>query len=878
MKIKRMVKRLFAVGTGVAMIGATAMGAVAAADLKDYPNFLVKDGVFDGYVVVGEKAAAIDNLAAIDITTSMKVAKAAAADAKTVTTVTGDAWMVGTSSKKLELANSNATDSSINGETVRDITTFADSGDLQALGDGSWSTNEQAYPYHQYLFFDDATGVTNLAKYARNHDNVDADYFFTKSGRQIARYRMEFTSTAHSDVTDSTGASDTTGTYLDDFKNTDLSILGQPYTIVLARRTIAPSDGVKLTLMAGAAHDTVLESETKSYTVGDKAYEVTLSYVDDDEAKFIVNGEATNKLKVGDTYVLKDKSEVGVSEILYQSYAGGVHSATFFVGAQKMVLQDDVITDSTGTYLVKIGSEDQDGATVIMGGTNNNNTLSLSTIEVNMSAQDDYYVGAGNKLSSVIAAEGDDAGVLFTKAWDVQYKGLTDEKTHDIKLSQSSVRRYHLHLFDGDGKEVELPVAYAEAGYNVSIGEESWGVTNPRANQKRLILTEGTTGNAVTNTFDGDNIYKDDFFVVTGGSSTDGSGKSYLLQYKGADKQSKSSPKIKFKNVGSGETLEYSVSSVGAGTTPTIATLKLGGYSFIVQNASSVESDDFQLDVDLNGAGSVGSNTVTFIDSFGAEDTFNFNVTGGANATAGGHGDGTEWVQITQATPNGDNYDNLLPSQIALNITSTTDPEVRATLYGLTTKTPDGKSEIAYGYTSMGTKVTQKSPSSDPQEYVISYPVKQKLPQVYYTAKGATSKTATAKGDMIAVTVVDATKLDSEVADAKAQNLIVVGGPCVNSVAAELLGNPTNCADGFTAGKARIKLVENGGKVAMLVAGYSGADTRLAGKVLAHKAEALSGMEVEVEGTTYNDATISAPSKVVAAPAKVAPVVAAKKQ
>ena len=43
MKIKRMVKRLFAVGTGVAMIGATAMGAVAAADLKDYPNFLVKD-------------------------------------------------------------------------------------------------------------------------------------------------------------------------------------------------------------------------------------------------------------------------------------------------------------------------------------------------------------------------------------------------------------------------------------------------------------------------------------------------------------------------------------------------------------------------------------------------------------------------------------------------------------------------------------------------------------------------------------------------------------------------------------------------------------------------------------------------------------------
>ena len=53
MKIKRMVKRLFAVGTGVAMLGATAMGAMAAVDLKDYPNMFVKDGVFDGYFVVG---------------------------------------------------------------------------------------------------------------------------------------------------------------------------------------------------------------------------------------------------------------------------------------------------------------------------------------------------------------------------------------------------------------------------------------------------------------------------------------------------------------------------------------------------------------------------------------------------------------------------------------------------------------------------------------------------------------------------------------------------------------------------------------------------------------------------------------------------------
>lgn len=870
-----MVKRLFAVGTGVAMIGATAMGAVAAADLKDYPNFLVKDGVFDGYVVIGEKAAAIDNLAAIDITTSMKVAKAVDT-AKKVTTVEGDAWLVGTSSKKLEIANSNATDSSIPGEQIRDITTFIGDDELDALKDGTWATNEQSYGYQQFLFFDEegygGNSQSRIVKYAENDDDKTADFFFVGNSRQIARYRMEFSSTAQSDVTDSTGTADSTGTYLDDFENTDMTIFGKPYTVVLARRPDTVADqSVKLILMAGSAHDTVLESETKSYVVGDKSYEVTLSYVDDDEAKFIVNGEATNKLKVGETYVLKDKSEVGVSEILYQSYAGGVHSATFFVGAQKMELRDDQVTDSTGAYNVKIGSENIDGSTVIFTGTDNNSTFSISTIEVNMTADDDLFLGTGQKLSDVITATAGEKEILFTNSWDVEYKGMTEETKHQLKLAQSSARRYHLNLFDGDGKVVELPVAYGEGANNLSVGEETWG--NSRANQKRLHLQENLGNTSQTSsaqfgmaTGGDNNINKDDYFIVTGGTAGDGSAKSYLIQYKGSDAQTKTSPKIRFKNLGSGETLEYSVSSQTV--TGTVATIKLGGYSFIANNASVMSADDFQLNVDQNGGGTIASASINFIDSYGSQWAFLGNVSTNSTGLAAASSDfpNADFVQVIQSAPNGDDYDNILPAAITLNITGTSDPEVRAALTGVTLKTPDGKTDVAYGYTSMGTFVTSKTPSSDPQELILDYPEKQSIPQVYFTAQGATSKTSTAKGDLVAVAVVDATKLDSEVADAKAQNLIVVGGPCVNSVAAELLGNPTNCAEGFTAGKARIKLVENGGKVAMLVAGYSGADTRLAGKVLAHKGDMLSGMEVEVEGTTYSDATISAPSKVVAAP------------
>ena len=94
--------------------------------------------------------------------------------------------------------------------------------------------------------------------------------------------------------------------------------------------------------------------------------------------------------------------------------------------------------------------------------------------------------------------------------------------------------------------------------------------------------------------------------------------------------------------------------------------------------------------------------------------------------------------------------------------------------------------------------------------------------------------------------------------------MIVVGGPCVNTVAAELMGNPSDCAEGFTPGVANVKLFENGDSVAMLVAGYSGTDTRLAGRVMAHRWDELSGEEVEIEGSTYSDATISEPSEEVA--------------
>ncbi len=868
MKIKRMVKRLLAVSTGAAMLGATAMGALAA-DLKDYPSMFVTEGTFNGAFVVGDKAAAVDNLAMTDIAASMKYVKPSATS---TAKVEGDAWLVATSSKKLEMSNTNTTASTMNGETFRDINTFIGDEELLALADGKWNTNERNFDYQQFLFFDaepsNSANTNRIVKYVEDSDtDVTADHLFFQNARQIGRYRLEFSSAAQSDVTDSAGTSDTSGTYLDDFENTQLNFLGKAFTVVLARRPGTPvDDSIKLTLMAGAARDTLLEGETKTYSVSSKSYDASISFIDSDECKFVVNGEGTNKLKVGETYVIADKSEVGVSEVLYQDYAGGIHSCTFFIGASKLELRDDEVqdaTDSSGTTIapsthrLRVGSTDIDGANVIITGTDNNATFTINTIELNMTAEDDFFVPTGKKLSEAIVTAAENKDVLFNGALNFEYKGLSDEKTFDLKLKSNGVRRYQLQTQDGDGKSVDVPIAYAVGTGNVTLGEEAWSGT--RTSQKRLRLTEGEP------------VAKDDFFIVTGGTASDGSAKSYIMQYKGADRQTKSSPKIKFKNLGSGETLEYSVTSLT--TTGTTATIKLGGYSFLAENRSAQSSDDFEIAVDYNGDGightAPGTATASWVDAYGSQWAFAWNITNSGNETFGGspgNSTNSNWISLTMSTPNADDYDNILPSGVVWNITATSDPEVRGALSttsaaagGLTLLTPEGKSNIAYGYSTMGVFFTHETPSGDPQLLTMKYPEKQRLPQVYVTSGATTSGTATG-GDLTAVTIVDATKLDSEVASVTAQNLVVVGGPCVNTVAAELLGNPADCTTGFTPGKARVKLFEHAnGKMAMLVAGYSGADTRLAGKVVAHRAGEMSGMEVEVEGTTYSDATISTP-------------------
>ena len=146
------------------------------------------------------------------------------------------------------------------------------------------------------------------------------------------------------------------GNILYSFEGETITMLGKEWNIIKAT-SVNDDRGVKLTLMGGADSDSLSQGESKTYTVAGKTYDVTLDLVTDDKARFIVNGEVTRNIKEGNTFTLDDDSLIGVREVIFDNFADGSRVAEFYIGANKVELLDDNISDSeAGEYLI-IGND-----------------------------------------------------------------------------------------------------------------------------------------------------------------------------------------------------------------------------------------------------------------------------------------------------------------------------------------------------------------------------------------------------------------------------------------------------------------------------------------------------------------------------------------
>jgi hypothetical protein len=180
-----------------------------------------------------------------------------------------------------------------------------------------------------------------------------------------------------------------------------------------------------------------------------------------------------------------------------------------------------------------------------------------------------------------------------------------------------------------------------------------------------------------------------------------------------------------------------------------------------------------------------------------------------------------------------------------------------------------GDSKITKEADLWGSIITVDSTDSDQESALISYPDEQ-VHALVYVAEEAASITASgggSGGDVASLGSI--TVSDKEVSSVSGKNLIVVGGSCVNTEAANLLdvSSPTCGADftaatGVGAGEFLIEtFARTGGKVATLVAGYNAAGTT-------NGAKALTTLDVDTTvGMKYTGTSSSSIEPVVTAEA-----------
>jgi hypothetical protein len=216
LKARETVKRVAAITAGATLLGATAMGAVAAADLGDYPAPFVTDGNLVGLVVVGSDAAAGDIVGAGDIISTLTQAA--------VTTVagTGETTVTGGLAKQVLL-----------GTPLNDSTAFSsgvDDDDLASLLDTQINIDvgsDKNYDIHENIVFTAGASIETALTTASVSENFGT-MTFLEMDKDSVKYQYIFDDVldATNNLTAATSASPIS-----------LTILGHDLEIVAATAT-----------------------------------------------------------------------------------------------------------------------------------------------------------------------------------------------------------------------------------------------------------------------------------------------------------------------------------------------------------------------------------------------------------------------------------------------------------------------------------------------------------------------------------------------------------------------------------------------------------------------------------------------------------------
>jgi len=864
------------------VLASTAMltSTIALAAAASFPApYVTSAGADVAIVHGGAKAAFTDLVAVADITSFLSselASKTASGTSSSSDSVTGEAAPLFTSGTKLYL-----------NDTLSTVKTTLTKSQLPTiLADTTFSGNVEATISHGITI-----GFNPNTLFAKEPtSSADPDFGLFYSSTQ-AKYLYNATAT-FSKTTNLTHANSL---------GQDLKMFGQTFTIS------SSTSGTDLVLLKSAERvDLTNEDPSAEVTIGGKKYTVELVSASTTTATVKVTAEdGTSATKEITENASKKVGAVTVAVITSDANNFKL-SATIVVGAEKLTLTDgSQVTFGDDNTVI-------DGTLVdFTGGTYAMDKISLS---IYAPTSDADFLKSGESFKDPIFGtfKVDFAGLSIPKASTVDREDISIASSGDDKETLSftdydgnvmtswiwavnTTAAAHL-MHDSDGRNItvfEMGATYDEEYLIVGnkdeahllrvsqITNQSSGSSNDRVDFVDALT--GTTVSTQTPTAEGTAnlvVGGKSYTVYYYGAHTSAQDSRYVTVNTGGTSTAIAYPTIQTKKgarIGFYEPLNISLSNWDARTNP-LTTLKIPNGDTFTEIAITVEK---------YGNGTIGgthyNNTLAGLSVTAAvgQLTYNFTSQGGdwrTNNTMlylvkpGNNGNiiTTPALVIFEEKDDNSRYEALVVT-LDGGASSSNALDVSEVYRTWMTSTSTGSenyrnslatdSDITQAADLWGTVVSIDSNTAGHKKATISYPDDQLYANVYVAEDTASIVTSSSTGASVS-SLGSVAVTDSEADSVSSKSLIVVGGSCVNTVAATLLGvsSPTCGADfttktGVASGQYLIETFSRtGGKVATLVAGFNAGDTTNAAKALTTQVIDTT-VGKKYTGTTSTDVT-----------------------
>lgn len=833
-------KRVGATLVGSLMAASTLLGGALAADLSAFKNMTTADTV----VVVGANAATADVVGGINVAAALARhgASATVTGGGTVTEVTGGVAL-DNPSEKLYLG------SAIN--SVRDVLTAKDLPNLLAKGTFQ-DDNGITYDYSQYI--EVGSNTIQFNQEDTDQDPVVEIALSTSSSNPLYTLRVDFNKQVDFTATASKGNS--------------ITLFGQDFTIG------SETDNTKLVLYKSSQEITMNKDDETTVTVGGNTYTIKVLGFDttNDEVILQVNGQ-TNSVAEGSSKKIAGLQIYAKTVTAWDNGNQGI--AVLQVGSEKITLENgapvqvgDDETDVDGTWVTFTGTPD-----------------ALSGIQIKVFApdSDSDYIAAGNSFTD-----------LFTGNFKVAFGGITPDLKADsrdqIKFRVSGDYKGYVSFTDVNGEGATVYFVNSEGTSTVYLEDDSkyniYPYEGASAAEKEIIFlapgnerythmvkvkdikVDDTNGYAeFTDVITGETYKTEEGNFSVNGQTlnlvvdgktytvtlTDSTTPKVKVEYT-ADSKTVVFPAIELNN---GETLAFvgQVTLTGMNTGDKIV-LPTGEYTLTAEDVDGGSNTTKAITVNsvVYYLSDTGSPNQVIID---LDTDQNASTTGALNKPA---------VLIKEEEDDG-NTENAVIVTTSADSNGNINYAVSFTASTSWSENTADDNVMAY-LDYYGTYAEKDSNDQDHTVVTVWYPDTQVTAQVAIGENPVFGGTAAAEADITFPSLAGGVGvLDSEAAPLKGtKNMILVGGPAVNSLVAELAdaGKTPTLEEWRTklVGKAILQAIDNpfgGGKVAIIAAGYSADDTRTACMKLA--TEELSGEAKEITAGEMSDFTYPFPAE-----------------